>query len=260
MKEHLFILAPNNSGSTLLRKLIERSKYSWRLPCEGQHVQGYVGPSSRSTGTRLLWASRRRWIKQFLEPVQYNWLATQQAWQKAAIAGDRDAKTLVVSSPPFLLLMNELRKHFVKPRFLIMVRDPYAAIEGIYRRRKQQPVPESLCYAAAANHVMRCFQWQRKNIEQNGGDTLFFTYEELCANPVEIASSIRKLTPTLVDLDFGLPVSVKGNEPECIKNKNQEQVARIGREGFQQINAVLQQHRDLMSYFNYPVRHNEQHS
>ena len=41
---HLFVICPNNSGSTFLAGALEACRAAWRLPREGQRMHGCAGP------------------------------------------------------------------------------------------------------------------------------------------------------------------------------------------------------------------------
>lgn len=254
-KTHLFILAPNNSGSTLLRKYLEKSFFARYLNQEAQHTQGFVGPSSRGTGLRLLWAHSRDALSQFTDVSAYDWKKSNQAWLENSIVNSNKATVLVTSSPPFLLMLNQLDQFFPDARFILLVRDPYAIVEGIYRRRSLQPVPEADCYRAAAQHAMRCLQYQRENIQQNLENSVSFSYEDLCDHTDMVKKSIQTLVPEFLDLNFDAEVSVKGKPSAPIKNKNTEQIKRIDKNGFNTINDVFIHHQELLDSFGYSLRH-----
>src|SRR5262245_51789786 len=158
VKTHLFIISPNNSGSTFLKNALATSSRTWNLVREGQNTFGFSGP--RSIGKRALgWASDPRWIDDFVDPTNYDWPAIRRAWYFQAFSRDARASVFVEKSPPFLLIVDELSRQFANARFLFMVRDPYAVVEGILRRAPRvwrNKVPAERTVSAAATHVMTC--------------------------------------------------------------------------------------------------------
>lgn len=229
---YLFIIAPNNSGSTLLRNLIAANAPCMTLLREGQHVPGFVGPSTRGTGTRLIWASRQEWIDQFRDPNVYDWSQTRKAWQAQADVPQSSNGTpkpvFVTSSPPFLLIVDQLRTHFPEARFVFLTRHPLAAIEGIIRRAHQQPLDKGDNIAeVAAQHMGYCLTMQTKNIERHSDVSIALRYEDLCAAPDNAAQRISDLVPALGDLRFHQRVSVKGEPPRPIIDRNEQQISRL---------------------------------
>lgn len=255
ISHHLFVIAPNNSGSTFLRKALGRAGGAWTLAREGQHVPGFRGPSSRDTGTRLLWASDPDRVAMFSNALAYDWPRTRRAWHLQALPSSADAATLVVSSPPFLLCVEQLLAHFDNARFLFLVRDPYAMLEGICRR----PVPGVSALGedprqAAARHIVASFQHQARNIEAHGPTGIAFTYEQMCADPVGTGLRIDRLVPALGGADLTGRVPVKGMYNECLRDMNDEQIARLTPQDFAVANAIFDGHWELLAQFGYSRR------
>jgi len=255
IRTHLFILAPNNSGSTFLRKAIAESHAAWSFEVEGQFIRGFHGPSTRQTRTPLIWAARPDWQAHFTDPASYDWVKTRRAWHFTATAPAPDASVLVTSSPPFLLIADMLADQFPDGRFLVLVRDPYAAVEGICRRRTRIHVPpgEDL-RTLAAEHLLACFERQIANIAMLGDRAVHFTYETMCADPRETADRIRRLVPDLDDLELDRSLPVKGQYDERLRNMNDQQIAQLGADDFATINRVFDRNRAVFDHFGYPRR------
>ena len=90
-------------------------------------------------------------------------------------------------SPPFLLNVGALARHFRNARFLFVVRNPYAVCESICRALREPHaragIPARHLPEAAAIHVATCLAWQRRNVEAYRERGVFFTYETMCAEP-----------------------------------------------------------------------------
>ena len=198
IETHLFVVCPNNSGSSFLSAALGGCRAVWRLPQEGQTIRGFAGPvTTRAYGSErwfpgLLWASEQRWIDLFADPRGYNWPRTRKAWYWYARAHADDATVFVAKSPQHVLHVEQLATHFPNARFLFMVRDPYAVCEGICRRyrtrlaehlHRQFTTPGRSLPTAAATHVANCLAWQRRNIEAWRDRSVFFTYEQMCRLP-----------------------------------------------------------------------------
>lgn len=252
---HLFVLCPNNSGSTFVKNALQASAATWNLGREGQHTFGFAGPQMRGSNRPLIWAARPEWVAGYIEPANFDWPATQRAWYSQAFARNAQASVFVEKSPPFLLITHLLEQAFVDARFLIMVRDPYAAYEGIVRRKRGQRVEGAApVQQLAAEHLMACFDQQRRNIERLGDRAVFFTYEELCADPQRCAALVAALVPALHDLDLDQQVPVKGIYDERLRNMNDDQLAALGDADREVATAVFAAHRGLLRDFGYDLR------
>jgi hypothetical protein len=250
IREHLFVLAPNNSGSTFLTRALGLSPGAWSLPREGQHLSGFAGPSSRGTGTGLLWAANADAIARFSDPAAYDWQRTRSAWHFQATAGHAQAKVLVVSSPPFLLIADQLARHFPDARFVLMVRNPYAMVEGILRGTPGGTGNLETA-SAAARHVVAVLERQSANRAVLGKLAVSFTYEEMCRNPQAISARILELTPALGAVRLDRRVAVKGNYDEDLRDMNAEQIARLNSTTVAVIEAVFDCHRPLFDALGY---------
>lgn len=225
---HLFVLSPNNSGSTYLKNVMRSSRHTWNLAREGQRTHGFVGPRGRDTGRQLIWAGRPDWIEEYRWPEHFDWEVTRRAWYAQAFASDPSASVFVEKSPPFLLITDRLVESFRGVRFVAMVRHPLAAYEGIIRRRVRRPPDDPTDpRILAADHLMACFEEQRRNIEVHGDRLVWFTYERLCADPDGCAADIAGLVPQLADLDLAIAVEVKGMYDEPLRDMNEQQLAAL---------------------------------
>ena len=209
VKRHLFLLCPNNSGSTFLINAIKTSRAVWALQREGQHVLGFSGPATLRTEFPLLWASKPEWIERFQNPDAYDWSKSKKAWYFQASARRPDAPVFATKSPPFLLIADQLAENFPDTRFIFMVRNPYPVIESITRKHQKLGRPLEECATMAARHIITCFRQQIENKDRYKDQSVFFRYEDMCANPAETAKIIQSLVPEMTDLDLDQKLPVK---------------------------------------------------
>ena len=256
---HLHVICPNNSGSSFLKEALATCRASWSLPREAQRIPGFTGPVAWRPAAPgqprpgKLWASRPDWIGLFSDAGAYDWPRSRRAWYFFASAHDRNACVFITKSPPHLLAVDGLARHFHNAKFLFMVRNPYATCEGIcrdYRRRWEKR--EGNLEEAAATHVVNCLVRQRRNVETYGEHGVFFTYEEMCAAPDRVARKIRALVPELGDLDLRRRLRVKGYD-EMLTDMNARQIARLGTGEFAAFNRIFRPHRDVIEHFGYDV-------
>jgi hypothetical protein len=252
IKSHLFILAINNSGSTFLARALGGAPGAWSLPREGQHVPGFAGPSSRGTGTGLLWAATPENEALFTDPAAYDWARTRRAWHFQAGASQPDASVLILSSPPFLLIAEELARIFPDAFFLMLVRHPLPVIEGILRGTVGTDVEaqEALVEQAVA-HVIRGMQVQLRNCALLHGRVVKISYEVMCAMPAKVGQQIEALAPALGPVTLDQHIAVKGHYDERLRDMNADQVARLSPALRLAIEARLERYEALLAEFGY---------
>ena len=267
VRTHLFVVCPNNSGSSFLAIALGKCQATWRLPREGQFMRGFVGPvTTDSYGSEqhtpaLLWASERKWLDLFAEPDSYDWVRSRKAWYFHALARSADASVFVTKSPPHVLHVGQLASAFRNAKFLFMVRNPYAVCEGICRRYRTRLVrdfhrqfiePGRSVETAAAVHVANCLAWQRRNIETYPELGVFFTYEDMCDQPASVERKVQGLVPELDDLTLRQRIKVK-NYDETLTNMNERQIAALSAKEIAAFNHVFRKHRDALGYFGYDI-------
>lgn len=255
VRTHLFLLCPNNSGSTFLNRAIARSQHVWSLPREGQHVLGFAGPNTAGKSYALLWASDPDVLAMFQDGENYDWVKTRKAWYFQATATTPTASVFLTKAPPFLMIPDQLDAAFPDTKFIVMVRNPYAVAEGILRRRAdpEQSSRRADVGTRAAQHIVACMRQQQRNTVEFGAKALVLTYEEFCREPEATARRLQALVPTLDDLDLVSAVPVKGTYNERLRNMNEDQIARLSVADIENLNTVFVENRHYLEYFGYSV-------
>lgn len=253
IRTNLFILSPNNSGSTFLSNAIGLSKNVWSLYREGQHILGFSGPKTRGTKFPLIWAAKQEWVDYFLAPNAFDWQKNKKAWYFQATSTNFNAPIFMTKAPPFLLYAEQLVENFENTKFIFMVRNPYATVEGILRRQNVLKYDREELIQLAASHIIRCFGFQRKNIAKFKDQGTFFSYEFMCAEANEITSKIKTLVPDLTDLKLDQKISVKDMYDEPLRNMNDQQIEQLSAKDIKLINQEFEKHLDLLEYFGYAL-------
>jgi len=257
IETHLFVICANNSGTTFLRNALATSRRTWNLQREGQHTFGFAGPSSIGLKAHKRWASSKEWISLFTDAAKYDWNVTKRAWYFQAFSRSETAHIFVEKSPPFLLIVDQLAENFKDARFLFMVRNPYAVVEGLLRKSAQsswyRETASSDLLKIAASHVVNCLKFQRTNIETWSERGVFFTYEQMCETPEQVELQIRQLVPKLGDLNLRQRIKVKDYD-EDLRNMNEQQIARLATDDLCRINESFLPHRELIESFGYSLR------
>lgn len=242
VETNLFLLIPNNSGSTFLAKAIAACRQVASLPREGQYVPGFQGPTPIQQGVGAVWTEKE---VLFTDEANYDWRGTRKIWAFHARGREGEPSRLFVEkSPPNVLRAAMLERHFPRSRFLLMVRNPYAMAEGVMR---QNPAAGP---AVAARHVLRCLHWQAINHKRWPSAPLL-SYESLCADPEAAAARLRDWLPALADLDLSRPVAVKRRYHESARDMNDEQIDRLDTATLAELNRVFRTGEDLLAQFNY---------
>ena len=214
---------------------------------------GFAGPAGRRK-RRLTWASGRRSLDQLTDTSLYDWPRTRKAWYFQAYARDPGASVFYVKTSPFLLYVGELARQFRNAKFLFMVRNPYAACEGICRTfRARRSGSDMDIRETAATHIATCLDYQRRNVATYGERGVFFSYEAMCDEPERVERKIRSLVPELDDLRLRQKLPVKGAYDEMLTNMNARQIARLNAEDIAAFNRVFRRRRDLFDHFGYEI-------
>lgn len=254
VQTHLFVISPNNSGSTFLKNVMAHSARTWNLDREGQYTFGFEGPTPTGLGLPLLWASDPDIFSALRKPGAYDWEINRQAWYFQATSRSPDASVFVEKSPPFVLHVDQLATHFRNAKFIFMVRNPFAVAEGILRRYEKKFPSRQLALEQIAQHLLKCLQLQQENIERFGSQNLWFTYEQMCADPDGIAARIRNFIPELDDLRLDHRVAVKRMYDEPLRDMNADQIARLSEEDLAQLSELFSPHQDLFDSFGYQTQ------
>ena len=263
---HLFVVVPNNSGSTFLKEALRTCAATWNIEHEGWRTLGFagpmphdpVGPAPPNAFPALLWASEPRWLRLLSDRGAYDWPRTRQAWYFQAFAQDPQATVFVAKWPPFVLCTDQLREAFPVAKFLFMLRNPYAVCEGICRKYAHladaMAAEGKTLEERAATHVASCFAHQRRNLVRHGDCGVFFTYEAMCAEPERTERDIAALVPALRHLSLRQRLGVKDNTyNEPLTNMNVRQLERLTRAQFDRLNSVFRRHADTLGYFGYEI-------
>lgn len=241
---NLFLLIPNNSGSTFLSKAIAACRGVASLPHEGQYVPGFRGPTPIAHRVGAVWTEKE---SVFTDSARYDWRVTKKVWAfHARSTGGETPRLFVEKSPPNVVRAVLLKQHFPRCRFVLMVRNPYAMAEGVMR---QNPTVDA---ATAARHVLRCLEWQARN-HRRWPEAPLLTYETLCAEPLAGAARLREAFPALEDLDLGRSVSVKRRYHEGLRDMNEQQIARLGSATITSMNRMFAGAEDLLAQFGYQL-------
>lgn len=168
----LFILGLNNSGTTLLFRILESHPLVRSLPKEGHFLTDQL-PRGGHYGVRRLWGTRPdvfHWTEEHhgadAMRVKYDWARHYPARRGI----------LLEKSPANSMRARWLQQHFRPARFLAIVRSPYAVCEGI-KRRAGSTIEMAARHWSSGN---QCLFDDMTKLERH----LWFRYEDFCAEPL----------------------------------------------------------------------------
>jgi hypothetical protein len=251
VRQWLFVVPQNGSGSTFLTACLHTCRRVIALPAEGQHVRGFRGPSPRLFDEQFAWARRGcRVAGALATDLLYDWPATRRAWLAVARPSSPVADVLVEKSPPNMVRVDLLDRHFPGARFLFLVRDPFALAESVIRHRPDLPDAEG----AAVEHIVACLERQRANADRHvpSGAGLLLRYEDLCDEPGAAEARLQAWLPELGDICVRRHVRVRDDELP-LTNLNAEHHARLGRAATTRLAAAFGPHEELLAWFGYPT-------
>ncbi len=256
-EKYLFIICMNNSGSTLLERVISECRNAVGFPAPAgpnQQVngQGFVPdlmpiPGKMNPKCRRIWSEQADILK---DEARYKWPRIKRRWHAQWARNPKfetaNPRVFLEKSPPNILRASMLQKHFENSFFILMQRNPYAVAEGIRRRAK-------LDIKRCIQHWIRCARQQVRN-EETLRRAIKLNYEELSEHPERSRQQVITLVPELADLDIRKDVAVHsldGHISQPIVNYNQKQIALLSKEDLAVINRHLAAVPDVMSHFGY---------
>lgn len=188
----LFVLGVNNSGTTLLVRLLEAHPLIRTLRREGQYLTRSL-PHPRDFGIRRLWATRLEQFRMTEDSPDEPALRTRYDW---SLYYPRRPGILLEKSPTNTVRAPWLQKHFRPCRFLAIIRDPYAVCEGV-RRREGHSIEDAATHWARANS---CLLEDGPRLQHY----LLIRYEDLCTDPQSELKRIEDFLELPTPFDAGI--------------------------------------------------------
>ena len=224
---HLFLLVPNNSGSSVLHDLIATSPDVAVLPGEGQFLSDFIGPQAFKFGVAHFFTKKE---EIFRNKKNYEWGVIKNQWKKLWNKSNPNARIFLQKSPTDILRADMLHETFEDTKFIIMVRNPYAQVESVLRANPEATLVD------AATHAIRCLEIQLENSEQYLED-LVFKYEDLADNTEETIKHIEEFL-NISNLDSNKVFNTKGYVSK-IRNMNDDQIKKLTDKQIVIINSVF---------------------
>jgi hypothetical protein len=237
-----FVLGVNNSGTTILARVLETHPSIRSLPQEGQLLTNAF-PRPDHLGVTRIWSSRMDVFRWTEADDPYPALRAKRDWAKFF---PRRPGILLEKSPPNTVRARWLQRNFSPSRFLAVVRNPYAVCEGI-RRRHDYSIEMAAKHWLCANE---CLFADMKLLEK----AMLFKYEDFTEMPEEYLKKIQIFLELREPFDFSMWSSAFAHSAEGntsgIKNLNEESLSRLSGEDIVTINRIAEK---FMTTLGYPV-------
>ena len=240
-----FIVACNNSGTSLLQNILEKSDTVSTLPYEGQ-IYTRVLARARRKGFERVWS-------EYSEKLTVNIGHSLRDGPRLLHDWTKDLKTplhelIVEKTPANILRMTWLQRIFHKSYFVGLIRNGYAVAEGIKRKGNKD-------ISRAARHwniVNKKMLDESKRVRR----FLLLNYEQLSEHPEKTMKQLAnflELDPQPLEqavcktFDF---TTVAGSGPSPIQNLNDESIARLSSDDITKIRTNAD---EMLEYFGYKI-------
>ncbi len=216
----LFVLGVNNSGTTLLTRILGLHPYIRDLHAEGQRLTRAL-PKPIDFDLRRMWSHR---IDAFRWTEDDDPTPAARAMYDWAPHFARGSGYLLEKSPPNTVRSRWLQANFRPCRFLVVTRNPYAVAEGV-RRRRNCTLEEAAEHWALAHTALH----EDFPLLQHA---LHITYERLCDDTQAVLRDIESFLNLPQPFDMQLlerefDVHNMQDTPALIQNFNERSIARL---------------------------------
>ena len=226
----VFIAGCNNSGTTLLSRILGSHPLVRALPREGQALTRAI-PKPTDLGVPRLFTKRIELLRWTEDTDPRPALRARYDW--ARYFEERPGH-LLVKSPENTLRTRWLQQYFKPSSFVMIVRSPYAVCEGT-RRRSGHSIEDAAEHWTQVNH---CLLEDMRYLDH----CILFTYEDFCERPEEHLPCLQRFMELFVPFssDALRPQEVHnidgGASP--IRDFNARSIARLSAEDIAAINRI----------------------
>lgn len=244
-KKWVFILGCNNSGTTLLYKLLEKHPEITSFPTEGQFLTSVL-PVPMTLDVGRLWTEKLDSFRLTEKDDHFNRIKLIHDWMQHV--KDKRAEIIIEKSPPNTIRARWLQSIFNKVYFIGIVRNGYAVSEGI-SRRKNVDIKRGGWHWVKSNELMIKDSKFLKNF-------ILIRYEDLVKNPKNVVTSLLDFigaSKKEYKHDFNSRLSIHNIEKKgsYIQNFNPKSINRISEDARKELAQVIE---PLMKKLGYDSR------
>lgn len=229
----LFVLSPNNSGSTVIGQYIEAQTGGY-LPPFG-NFEGQMAPGVRAAMRPDHWDPTK----------ELDWSLIRKEW--TALAESKDKELFIECSPPNILRLDAIRPAFDDvASYLFSISSPYPFIASTIYNYERAPLAERQLQKRAQEWIFRA-QWMKRNVEKHP-DIPLFRYEDFCANPGVINHAMGIKAKPIAG------IRGKKNEPvREIVDLTARHLAFLSFSEWDAVNEALGESEALLEFFDYRI-------
>lgn len=231
-----FVFAPNNSGTTICCQYLAAQTDSY-LPPFGNN-EGQMIPEVRDEMRDRPWEIDK----------EMNWPRIRSSW--SSLAQSRGKTSFVEGSPPNLVRIKNIRKHFDPDAvYMCMISSPFLHVaSSVYNYKTPTNV----------NLKNLSKSWLRKaSLIQNAldeySDIKFLNYEQFCTNPIEINR--------LLNVEFKENFKIRGKRNTSIsdiRDASARTISFLTAHEIDEISDALEGSQNLLEYFGYDIVQGDQ--
>lgn len=232
---YLFLISPNNSGTTVISQYIAQ-RFDFYLPPFG-NSEGQFAPAVKRMMRDRPWDETRA----------FDWPFIKTSWDALLRASGRDV--FVEASPPNMLRLHEIRDAFgVTAHFIFSIADPYSFC-GSFLFRYRERVDGNTLDEVAERWLFRA-QKQAANI-RDLPDAPRFTYETFCADPPVADRAVSRLLPHQARADRPIEFEGKASGYDGVVDLNIRNIAVFDFAEIERINERFDSRSELLAEFGY---------
>lgn len=234
-RKWIFIIGCNNSGTTLLHRLLAFHPNIATLPDEGQFFTT-VFPLPSFHGVPRVWTENLKIFRSTEADQHLDGIRLTHDWKN--YLSNINSSTVLEKTPSNAIRSRWLQSVFKNSYFIGIVRDGRAVVEGITRREKTVSIERATAHWEMTNNLMLDDAKCLKHFH-------LVKYEILVANPLKVIEEILQFIdedPEQFQFDFKNRINVHNidDKPTSISNFNQKSFDRIPKNKFDEITTQIQ--------------------
>lgn len=240
----VFLVGCYNSGTTLLRKVLDNHPVVSALPAEGQYLTDQF-PSDHEIGLSRMWVLREDLYRLNENDTGPDADRIQREW---GMRLDKTKPIFLDQTPANSARVRWLEKCFKDAYFIGIVRNGYAVAEGITRKAKPIHLQNGWSIEQAA------YQWSRSN-ELLIEDSKNLKHFMLCKYEDLVGDTEKEVARILSFLEISNRGNIELNKSwsvherdQQIKNMNNESIKRLTKNQIGTINKVSEKMLQELGY------------
>ena len=242
----VFIVGCYNSGTTLLSEVLGTHDMISALQTEGQYLTDQFA-SDHELGLSRMWTRREDLYRLTENDKGPDVVRIKKEW---GMSFDQTKPVLLEKTPANAARTRWLQKHFENAYFIGVIRNGYAAAEGISRKAMPIHMPGGWPIHLSA------YQWTRSNMVIEADSKylrhfIWVRYEDLANATGSVLESIFRFLDISGKAGVNLQRTWRIHERnQTIKNLNDESIRRLSSEDIKLISEVAG---DALSHFGYDL-------